>query len=76
MGKSYPVWQGDDEDVVDRFDETFSEVGSWSRSAAIKEQLELAIVIEDTLDALDVDVDGRDRRAAVRQALLDYFDGE
>jgi len=77
MGRSYPVWQGDDEDVIDRFDAAFGDVGSWSRSAAIKEQLEVAIVIQETLDRLDAgDITGRERRALVRQALIDTLADE
>jgi hypothetical protein len=75
MGRTFNVYQGNTEDVIDRFDETFGEVGTWSRSAAIKDQLELAIVVNDTLESVGAgDLDGRERRAAVRQALLDYFD--
>jgi hypothetical protein len=75
MGRTFNVYQGDGEDVIDRFDQTFGEVGTWSRSAAIKEQLELAITVDDTLESVGADdLDGRERRAAVRQALLDYFD--
>jgi hypothetical protein len=74
MGRTFNVYQGESEDVIDRFDETFGEIGTWSRSAAIKEQLELAIAVEEALESVDAaDIEGRERRAAVRQALLDYF---
>ena len=72
-GTTTGVWIPEDSDLLDRYDTLY---GQNERSARIREAMELQLVVEEVLTDAGYDLTGRDRRAWVRQALLDRIDAE
>ena len=72
-GSTTGIWIPEDSDLLDRYDTFYDEN---ERSARIREAMELQLVVEEVLTEADYDLRGRDRRAWVRQALLDRIDVE
>lgn len=72
-GRTIGIWVEEGSDLIDRFDSTFNKgEGIYSRSKSVKESMELAIEVEMTLRRVGFEnMEGRDRRAWVKQALLD-----
>jgi len=73
-GTTIGVWIGPgDEGLVDEFDGLHNTGdGTYSRSDEVKSAMRTAIAIEKTMDAAGLDhLEGRDRAAFVRQAILD-----
>lgn len=76
-GTTIGIWINPTErELVKEFDETMnSGRGTYSRSTAVKEAMETAIMITEVLERRGYgDLDARERRATVRQALLDHLD--
>jgi len=73
-GTTVGVWIPEDSDVLDTFDARV--VGDESRSARLVDSMRLAVTVEDALGTVGVDLDPREQRAVVRQALLDHFRDE
>lgn len=72
-GRTIGIWIEEESDLIDRFDSTFNTgEGIYSRSKSVKESMELAIEVEMMLRRVGFEnMEGRDRRAWVKQALLD-----
>lgn len=72
-GTTIGVWVGEDDDVIDEFDERLdcgpNHVGS--RSEEIKEAMRLAVVVQETIDGFPYEIDGAPLRHQVRQALIE-----
>jgi len=74
-GTTVGVWIPEDSDVLDTFDARV--VGDdGSRSARLVDSMRLAVTVAETLGTVGVDLDPREQRAVVRQALLDHFRDE
>jgi hypothetical protein len=71
-GTTVGVWIPEDSDIIEEFDREVVGPGG-SRSAHILQAMELLIAVEDVLGTVGVDLDPRERRMLVRQALLDHF---
>lgn len=72
-GTTIGIWVDEGSDLVERFDRTFNKgEGVYSRSKAVKDAMEMAIEIENGLHRVGFEaMEGRDRRAWVKQALID-----
>lgn len=69
-GTTTGIWVGENEDVVERVDDRLA-YGD-SRSEWIKAAMELRLAVDDALAGADAEFDtDREKRAFVRQALLD-----
>jgi hypothetical protein len=78
-GTTIGVWIGNDDGVLTEFDDAL-ECGpehAGSRSAEVKEAMQLATAVEDTLDDLDYEFDAPpSKRHFVTQALLNQAQRE
>ncbi|MFB9804159.1 hypothetical protein ACFFQF_01055 [Haladaptatus pallidirubidus] len=72
-GTTIGIWVGENDDVVDQFDEKLGTHPKYSRSESIKDAMALKIAVEEVLDEVGYDFDSeRSKRHWVRQALLDH----
>lgn len=70
-GSTVGVWIGDDEDLIDKFDDQFGEPSDYSRSRTIKDAMRLYLTVDDTIDDIEYDFPNeRAKRSFVRQAIM------
>lgn len=72
-GKTVGIWIGEDEDLIERFDEELgTKEPKYSRSESIKDAMEFYLHIQDALDNSDLSfASERDKRMWIRQAIFD-----
>ncbi len=72
-GKTAGIWIGEDEDLIERFDEELgTKEPTYSRSESIKDSMEFYLHIQDALDDMDLTFPSeRDKRMWIRQAIFD-----
>jgi metal-responsive CopG/Arc/MetJ family transcriptional regulator len=71
------IWFGANEDLKERFDARFGRPADYSRSATVKDAMEMYLAIDDALEQANMEfTDERPKRAAVRQAILDMARAE
>jgi hypothetical protein len=73
MGETIGVWIGDEDSILEDFDEHFGarDGAEYSRSKRIKDAMELAIAIDDVLQSIEMDDDISDRgtRVLIKSAI-------
>lgn len=77
MGDTTGIWFGDDESLLEEFDEHFSDRdgSDYSRSKRIKDAMRLALRIDAALESADADLDIGDHPtgAMCREAILEEY---
>lgn len=70
-GTTIGIWIGENDDLVDDFDQQLGQRPDYSRSEEVKEAMELYLAVMETVDELPYDIAGPQLRHHVRQAILE-----
>lgn len=77
MGETTGIWFGDDDSLLEDFDEHFGarDGADYSRSKRIKDAMELAVAIDEVLESIEHDGDLSDRgtRVVIKSAIRNEF---
>jgi hypothetical protein len=70
-GTTIGIWLGDDDTLVEDFDDALGQRPDYSRSEMVKEAMRLSLTVEDALADIEYDFPNeRAKRSFVRQAIM------